>query len=154
MSLSTTDSFYIVANYTSSKTAYFPNNKPEDFRVKLSKPLDLSQPGWKVGLSELVLKDIYPVPSEGQAYEPVNLYTIDIGVCEGIYIHGRATHSLRLIPHTSDSHTIFTEPFYMAVQTEYIDTFEISMKTLEGNPVSLHTSDNTLITCTLHFRKT
>ena len=57
----TQESIYVEATYMSSKTEYFPNNKPDNFHLKLSKPLKLTGGSWKVGLCEINFTDITPV---------------------------------------------------------------------------------------------
>jgi len=146
------DSYYIVVNYTSSLAVYFPENKAQHFRVKLAKPLDFKDSVWTVGLCEILLNDVLTIPTQGETYP--SIYSVDFGPCSGLNIYGNSSHSLRIIPNTVDGHLIFHKPFYLPVETEYIDTFEITIKTLEGNLLKLYESNNTLITCTLHFKKT
>lgn len=146
------NSFYIVANYTSSSSLYFPDNKPQQFRVKLSKPIDLKGSLWKIALCEIILKDIVPLASETGTYP--SLYSVEFTDSSGLCIHGNSSHSLRVIPKKSDAHMIFNQPYYLPIATEYLDTFEISINNLEGYPLRVNLSDDALITCTLHFRRT
>jgi len=147
----TADSTYIVANYTSSSAVYFPDNKPQHFSVKLSKALEFKSSVWKVALCEIFLQDILPIHGKEDTYP--SLFSIHFGQCSGLTINGNSTNSLRVIPNASDAHIIFPEPFYLPLEAEYIDTFEIILKNLQGVPLKLHLADSTLITVTLHFKK-
>ena len=112
------DSVYLVVNYKSSKDTYFPHNKPEHFLIKLGKPLILTGGRWKVALCEIVFKNV--AVAEGQP-TPTH-YQVDFAYCEGLLIHGKPTNSLRWVPYSSTGREIFTLPFYVPVQTGYIDT--------------------------------
>ena len=144
------DSIYIVTNFTSSKQSYFPNNIVNHFWLKLSKPLILPGSGWKVSLCEIQFENVKvedgePLPTH---------YQVEFATCEGLNVDGHPTRSLRIIPYTHTGHQIFTQPYYMPLQTGYIDTCEIEINLLAGSvPTRIKQAADSLITCTLHFTR-
>ena len=147
------ESVYMVVNYTSSKADYFPNNKPEHFFIKFSKPLLLTEGRWKVALCEIEFQNVRKV--EGEATP--NHFEVDLAYCEGLLVHCTQTNCLRRIPFRRTGHVIYTSPFYVDIHSNYIDSCEIYIKALaEGkgqSPVRIKAYDDTCITVTLHFKK-
>ena len=149
------DSIYIVANFKSSKDTYFPNNVPEHFRLKLSKPLILTGGRWLVALSEIEIVNV--LPAEGQKrlelLHPVH-YQVNFAPCEGLLINGKPSRTVRWIPYKANYHHIYVRPFYVPVQPGYMDTVEVCISTIGNEPVKIRHLTNTCITCTFHFKKT
>ena len=142
----TSDSVYVVGNYNSSKEIYFPLNKPEHFWLKLGEPLQLTGSGWKVCLSEVQFQNIVVEPQP-------TYYQVAFDTCQGLYIHGKPTQTLRLIPFEPTGHHIFTKPYYMPVTTDYIDTCEIKITVLPTAKRRITHLQDSDITCTFHFMK-
>ena len=86
-----------------------------------------------------------------------NVYLhVEFETCEGLFVDGESSsHVIRVIPYEQDMREIFTAPFYVPVQTSYIDTCHIRIRALTtaSVPIAIHHSNNACITCTLHFKK-
>lgn len=149
----TNDSTYLVANFYSSAKEYYPDNVADNFRVKINKPLKLAPGLWKVALSEICVKNLLlDVGLRTISNNPIWLQ-IDFEACEGLVIHGNSSQTLRLIPFSTNIHTIYTLPFYVPILTGYIENCHISVKVLSNKPANIRASDKSCITCTLHFKK-
>ena len=130
-------------------------NTFDDFRIKLFKPLILTGGVWKVGLCEIHIvgvKVTEEVVSLDKRKLPMYLQ-VEFESCGGLLMHGDPSHIIRTIPYVADGREIFTAPFYVPIQTGYIDTCHIRIKVLGTNPIHMHESHDTCITCTLHFKK-
>ena len=117
--------------------------------MKSEKPLLLTGGGWKVCLCEIQFQNVlveagHPVPTH---------YQVEFATCQGLYIDGWSTKALRLIPYKPTSHQIFTQPFYMPIQADYLDTCEIEIKLIGASHTISRAAANALITCTLHFKR-
>ena len=143
------NSLYVVGNFLSSKHKYFPTNKPEHFWLKLEKPLLLTGGSWKVCLCEIQFQNV--LVEAGQSV-PTH-YQIELATCEGLYIDGSATNALRVIPYRPTSHQIFTKPFYMSLQSAYVDICEIEIKLVDATHTIIRPLTGAVITCTLHFKR-
>lgn len=148
------DSIYVECSYLSSKDQYFPNNKPNNFFVRLNKPLKLSGGvSWKVGLCEIdiVINNNIKLQTEPHSCQ------VKFSACDGIFIKGKQTHCLRTIPYSSNGkHKMFHTVYYMPVNTGYIETFEINVRPISSDEKHMTTFDQSLfglITCTLHFKR-
>ena len=128
--------FYItLKNRDSNK--FFPNNKPEHFRVKLQERLKvLGQ--WKVALCEF-----HTTTRIGEA----------VYVCSNLtssYIaDGSLGSALRYIPDTRRN-SIFESPYYINIDGHEYDMIEIYIADEAFNPMSF---DVEQVTCTLHFKQ-
>ena len=122
------NSIYIVGNVHSSKEEYYPSNTVGDFWIKLSKPLILTGAQWKVGLCEI---HVFNVLLEDRRDENRPLYfQVDFGPCDGLVVDGQSTHTVRVLPYSSNVRKIFTDPFYVPVQIGYIESCHIHVKLL------------------------
>lgn len=149
---SSLDSIYLVVNFKSSIEEYYQANTVDNFRVRLNKPLILQGGFWKVALCEIhvanLLLDAGDVKKE-------NIYLqIEFESCEGLLVHGYPTHALRFIPYAPNIRAVFSDPFYVPLQTGYIDSCHITVKPVANKPAMIQQLENSLITCTLHFKKT
>ena len=146
-----TDSLYLVVNFNSSIEDYYPDNIVNDFRVRLNNPLTLCNGFWKVALCEIHIVNILldPVLTDDV---PIFLQ-VEFDSCEGILVDGNPSRALRLIPYEINLRTIFTCPFYVPVQTGYIDSCHISVKAVSTKGIQIQHLNNSCITCTLHFKK-
>ena len=83
-------------------------------------------------------------------------YEVVFSACNGMYVRGKQTRSLRTVPYSiNNKHRMFHTVYYMPVETSYIETFEIRVNTVSTDEkyITLDESLFTLISCTLHFKR-
>ena len=151
-----------VSNYDSVN--YFPDNKPANFRVKLSKRLELGE-SWKIALCEIRLGNVVSTPAtnddngvdknkkDDDVNDGVNdLIYIHCNVCIGLVVDGIQTRVLRTLPFKNNQYKIFPVLYYIPVETRYIDTIEFHISTSENKSVSFNPRTGQVM-MTLHLKK-
>jgi hypothetical protein len=131
---------YIVVSNVESES-YYPDNKPNHFRVKLSKPLKLPSES-SVGLCEIHISE-----STGTQ----GMLGLNLDICNGLIINGIQSHMLRKFNGKKNVHEAFPVVYYMPVEKLFLDTLEIYLTASDGAIASL--GADAKVECTLHFRQ-
>jgi len=130
------DGVYLYLSSDDSKQ-YFPNNKTDDFTVKL--PENYKLPGcWEVALTEIHYPEVTP---EGHVLSVLS------DICEESVSGGGKAPVLRKIYKVSE---VWNQLYYVPVRSKEIDSIRIFIKESQGRGVSFA---NGTLHCALHIRK-
>jgi hypothetical protein len=131
---------YIVVSNGDSE-AYYPDNKPHHFRVKLSKSLKLpSETG--VGLCEIHISE-----NTGTT----GMLGLNLTICNGLILDGIQSNVLRKFHVKRNVHEAFPVIYYMPVEKLFSDTLEVYLSGSDGKLASL--GADAKVECTLHFKE-
>ena len=128
---------------SSDSVNYFPDNKPGHFRVKLQRPL-IFEGLWSVGLCEIHT-------STAANVAPAGLLSLHCNTCDGMLVGGGRSNVLRMLPYKRNIHEVYTNVYYMPVETHFIESLEIYFNDSKGDFVSL--GENGILECLLHFKQ-
>ena len=153
------DSIYI---HVSSKdsAAYFPENRADNFRIKLAKRLELKGV-WKIAICEINVSDVIlrrPVVvvkrADGDSEDDNDDQKTDVkmnvdangvdddtvcihcNVCTGLIVNGEQTRILRTLPLKKNQYKIYPIHYYCPLETQNIDTIEFNICKSNGTPLS------------------
>lgn len=132
------DSIYLHVSSKDSR-AYFPQNKGNNFRVKLAKRLELVG-AWKIALCEINVSNVVlgtrvRVADEGDRADDDTI-CVHCNVCIGLIVNGVQTRILRTLPLKKNQYKIYPVHYYCPLETQYIDTIEFDICTSNGKAVS------------------
>ena len=149
---SSADSFYVSCSFMSSKDVYYPDNKPNEFRLKFCRPLVL-EGYWKVCICDINFTGI----SHNTSEETIGIkYLVNFSSCDGLYIDGLSTNTFRCFPRAREQHLVFKHLFYMPVNTVYLNTCELEVQVRDGKgkllPITCE-KDKSIIYISLHFKR-
>ena len=133
---------YVCANSADSKT-YFPDNTVGHFRVKLQRPL-LLEGNWVMGLCEVHV-------TIGLERPPKGLLALHCNTCDGMIVGGATSNVIRTVQSKRHIHKVYTNVYYMPVETHFIESLEIYFRDSEGNPLSVVSPG--VVECVLHFKR-
>ena len=132
-------SFYVYLS-SGDSTEYFPANKAHQFITKLQESLRLERECWEVALTEIYW------PGDGLTEEKnINSDLVVETLCGGV-----KSPTLRKIVNAKGKGMEFTNPYYIPLRVNKIDSVEVVISTGNEKGPSFDSGD---LHCTLHFRK-
>jgi hypothetical protein len=105
--------------------AYFPQNRPSIFRVKLKTTLNLTG-SWKIGVCCV---DMTNIDVKRNKATGVSRLFITCSACTGLIVNGEQTRVLRCIELEHDVHEVYTDIFYVPVEVSFLDSIEFTVIT-------------------------
>ena len=137
---------YITLRSTDS-VKYYPDNKPESFRVHLNEPLQLKGK-WRVALAEIAFKDWNPdVRTECR---DIYIYS---SLCESAHGVGESKEPLLrwlcLRGNKKERSFVFGQYHYLPSRLQEVDSLHLYIKETNGKTASFITG---AVTVTLHLK--
>jgi len=134
--------------------AYFPQNDPCLFRVKLKNTLNL-QGRWKIGLCSIDMNNVDVKDSD--MIDAKQVY-ITCNICTGLIVDGAQTRVVRCIELDTDIHMRYTRIFYLPVEVQFLDTVEFSITTDLLKPAVFEVNKSSkggvgYVSMTLHLKR-